>query len=588
MPKAEVSIVVKAYDAATRVLKGISGAVSGIAGTLGKVVKWGAIGAITGASAAVAGLTYWMVKEANAQTAAEASLRGVLMGFGQLGKQLDATMGKYKALSEAIMKETGIGDDQTLSMIAQLQQLGVLETQMEAATRAVYGLSAVGLEGDAAIRAVSNAMQGNFQMLTRYVPAIRNATTEQEKQAAFSKLAAVGYGVVGQKLTTVAGAYGALKGQVGELLEAIGMTIFKSGGLAGALLSIRDRVAAIGESEGFKKLLARIKEITIEAGALAKVLLGLGNTGGAADAWKGIGSVIVTALEYGGATLANLIYDAAVSAGRKIKEEVVGQQPSRNPNATRIEKMFPMVTSIGADMGAASVAAEKFIDKIADTAGAKKRFEDAMKGVGAIVQKEVAAGMGEGAKDAAPSIAENISTAIDENNTTAVLKAEKDAFEARKEAGEKYVDGLEKQDKLLGDQIDKLEEIRDKNREIVKERAFGKQFDEWKQAKKEQAADDKLDEDRQRRAWKLAAKEAKRGVKLSPEDQQFLNDMRDRAKARRDARGNLVGAEAGIVAAQAVRDGIQERIAKAQEALVAEQKIFNARLEKNLAAPGGG
>ncbi len=584
MPKAEVSIVVKAYDAATRVLKVISGAVSGIA----KVVKWGAIGAITGASAAVAGLTYWMIKEANAQTAAEASLRGVLMGFGQLGKQLDATMGKYRALSEAIMKETGIGDDQTLSMIAQLQQLGVLETQMEAATRAVYGLSAVGLEGDAAIRAVSNAMQGNFQMLTRYVPAIRNATTEQEKQAAVSKLAAIGYGVVGQKLTTVAGAYGALKGQAGELLEAIGMTIFKSGGLAGALLSIRDRVAAIGESEGFKKLLARIKEITIEAGALAKVLLGLGNTGGAADAWKGIGSVIVTALEYGGATLANLIYEAAVSAGRKIKEEVVGQQPSRNPNATWREKMFPMVTSIGADMGAASVAAEKFIDKIADPAGAKRRFEDAMKGVGAIVQKEVASGMGEGAKDAAPSIAENISTAIDENNTTAVLKAEKDAFEARKEAGEKYVDGLEKQNKLLADQIDKLEEIRDKNREIVKERAFGKQFDEWKQAKKEQAADDKLDEDRQRRAWKLAAKEAKRGTKLSPEDQQFLNDMRDRAKARRDARGNLVGAEAGIVAAQAARDGIQERIAKAQEALVAEQKIFNARLEKNLAAPGGG
>jgi hypothetical protein len=584
VPKAEVSIVVKAYDAATRVLKVISGAVSGIA----KVVKWGAIGAITGASAAVAGLTYWMIKEANAQTAAEASLRGVLMGFGQLGKQLDATMGKYRALSEAIMKETGIGDDQTLSMIAQLQQLGVLETQMEAATRAVYGLSAVGLEGDAAIRAVSNAMQGNFQMLTRYVPAIRNATTEQEKQAAVSKLAAIGYGVVGQKLTTVAGAYGALKGQAGELLEAIGMTIFKSGGLAGALLSIRDRVAAIGESEGFKKLLARIKEITIEAGALAKVLLGLGNTGGAADAWKGIGSVIVTALEYGGATLANLIYEAAVSAGRKIKEEVVGQQPSRNPNATWREKMFPMVTSIGADMGAASVAAEKFIDKIADPAGAKRRFEDAMKGVGAIVQKEVASGMGEGAKDAAPSIAENISTAIDENNTTAVLKAEKDAFEARKEAGEKYVDGLEKQNKLLADQIDKLEEIRDKNREIVKERAFGKQFDEWKQAKKEQAADDKLDEDRQRRAWKLAAKEAKRGTKLSPEDQQFLNDMRDRAKARRDARGNLVGAEAGIVAAQAARDGIQERIAKAQEALVAEQKIFNARLEKNLAAPGGG
>jgi hypothetical protein len=584
VPKAEVSIVVKAYDAATRVLKVISGAVSGIA----KVVKWGAIGAITGASAAVAGLTYWMIKEANAQTAAEASLRGVLMGFGQLGKQLDATMGKYRALSEAIMKETGIGDDQTLSMIAQLQQVGVLETQMEAATRAVYGLSAVGLEGDAAIRAVSNAMQGNFQMLTRYVPAIRNATTEQEKQAAVSKLAAIGYGVVGQKLTTVAGAYGALKGQAGELLEAIGMTIFKSGGLAGALLSIRDRVAAIGESEGFKKLLARIKEITIEAGALAKVLLGLGNTGGAADAWKGIGSVIVTALEYGGATLANLIYEAAVSAGRKIKEEVVGQQPSRNPNATWREKMFPMVTSIGADMGAASVAAEKFIDKIADPAGAKRRFEDAMKGVGAIVQKEVASGMGEGAKDAAPSIAENISTAIDENNTTAVLKAEKDAFEARKEAGEKYVDGLEKQDKLLADQIDKLEEIRDKNREIVKERAFGKQFDEWKQAKKEQAADDKLDEDRQRRAWKLAAKEAKRGTKLSPEDQQFLNDMRDRAKARRDARGNHVGAEAGIVAAQAARDGIQERIAKAQEALVAEQKIFNARLEKNLAAPGGG
>jgi hypothetical protein len=90
MAKAEVSIVVKAYDAATRVLKSVGHTVGKLASTAGRMVKWGVVGGITAATAAVTGLAYWTIKATNAQDAADAKLRGVLRGYGLLGAELDA------------------------------------------------------------------------------------------------------------------------------------------------------------------------------------------------------------------------------------------------------------------------------------------------------------------------------------------------------------------------------------------------------------------------------------------------------------------------------------------------------------------
>jgi len=66
--------------------------------------------------------------------------------------------------------------------------MGITTDTIEEATKGAIGLSkSLGIGTNAAMKALALSTQGNYQMLERYIPALRGANTESEKAAILSK-----------------------------------------------------------------------------------------------------------------------------------------------------------------------------------------------------------------------------------------------------------------------------------------------------------------------------------------------------------------------------------------------------------------
>jgi len=123
-----------------------------------------------------------------------------------------------------------------------MRMLGVQTSQLEKAAKGTIALKSLGLEEAAAHKAVAMALQGNYDMLNRYVPALRSATSEEEKARIVNDLFEKGYDQQKDMLDTVAGQWGALKGRVGDLWEEMGRAIVQSDGVKDALGRAGDAV----------------------------------------------------------------------------------------------------------------------------------------------------------------------------------------------------------------------------------------------------------------------------------------------------------------------------------------------------------
>ena len=198
---------------------------------------------LAGAAAAVAGATKSLTAYAK-QEQAERSLVAALDARGDAGEKLLPIL---KNVASAMQDETGAADEMTLASMAQMVALGVTTDKLEEAARATVALKSVGLEASTAQRAVALAMQGNYDILNRYVPALRTANSEQEKAAIFNDLVTRGYSQQRDLLNTVAGRWNELRGRIGDAMEEIGGAIAKGSSFTGILASMSDKVKEFGE-----------------------------------------------------------------------------------------------------------------------------------------------------------------------------------------------------------------------------------------------------------------------------------------------------------------------------------------------------
>jgi len=156
------------------------------------------------------------------QEDAEVALAGALRAHGDA---VDYLMPRLKALASEIQRQTTYGDEEVLTIMALLRNLGVLPAQMEAATKAAIGLrEALGGTMDLRMTAryVALAMQGEFTMLRRYIPAIRAAKDGSQMLAAFTEFVSRGFEVARQRTQSTAGAMAQMKNVAGDLAESIG------------------------------------------------------------------------------------------------------------------------------------------------------------------------------------------------------------------------------------------------------------------------------------------------------------------------------------------------------------------------------
>lgn len=184
------------------------------------------------------------------------------------GDAVDALLPKYKKMASAIQDQTGVGDELTLSRMAALRMYGVEEKKLGDAAKAMIALTRAGMGEEGAQRALAMAAKGNFDMLNRYIPALRMAKTETEKVAAVNDFLTLQYAGQKRDLDTVTGAWAAFKGRVGDLWEEFGNLINRAVDIPALLKRAGDAVKGFGqtirnwvESDRFQQLKATIEGV---------------------------------------------------------------------------------------------------------------------------------------------------------------------------------------------------------------------------------------------------------------------------------------------------------------------------------------
>jgi len=308
--------------------------------------------------AAAAGMAAVTLRAYAQQEEAERGLRAALNATGQAaGQHMESLLESAKA----IQRLTIIGDEAALALMKQATNLGINAEQLPEVTRGVIGLSeALGINMQSAIRYGALALQGEFTVLQRYVPALRMTTDAGEKLAIVQRLMASGWEQAQERTKTFWGRLVQLKNELGDVAEKIGEALVPAaetligwlrtlavwiGGInashvrwaalaTGVVLAVTGLVAVMG------KLVAAVKIAKIAYAAY-----------GVVKAWvlgmTGAGIVLVAAAAVAAAAAGVAIYKLAGSW-----EEAAEKAKAANEEQDKIKNTLKGVASAATDAAA--------------------------------------------------------------------------------------------------------------------------------------------------------------------------------------------------------------------------------------------
>lgn len=200
---------------------GVESAKGKIGGLTNFVKSYGAELAAVGAS--VFGLVKMGKKLVDAYSQQEDALVNLESAMKTSGTYTDES---YKALQEyatEIQKATTTGDEAALALMALGTSMGLSTDEIRTATEYAIGLAEVyNIDLNTAMRGVALAMEGQYTMLNRYIPQLREAQTEEEKQEAFVRASTAAYQIAQDQTKTYAGMVEQLKNQFGDIAEKLG------------------------------------------------------------------------------------------------------------------------------------------------------------------------------------------------------------------------------------------------------------------------------------------------------------------------------------------------------------------------------
>lgn len=145
------------------------------------------------------------------------------------GENVDRVVPQYNALAAEMQQLTVVSGGAATELIALAQSMGVTSRDMGQVVRGSIGLSrALGMDTTSALRAVTNAMEGNFTQLQRYLPQLRTATTDAERMAIVQKAMSDSFEVATRETQTVSGTIEQYRNAIGSLREAQGALLAQS------------------------------------------------------------------------------------------------------------------------------------------------------------------------------------------------------------------------------------------------------------------------------------------------------------------------------------------------------------------------
>lgn len=238
---------------------------------------------LIGAGAGTAG---WIVKEASEAEQATLRLNAALEANGESAAEWSS---KLQQAAAALQRTTVHEGDFLVGLMATASGMGVAADQLETVVRQAIALSAATggkMDIETALKGAINATQGHYEALQRYIPALKSATTEQGKAAAYAALVARGMQIAQKDTETFAGGFAQLRNLIGDVTEELGNALLPS--IKSLTAAVREYlpsiIAAVREHSGLIMTFA-----AVAAGGLAllivlpQIVAGMALIGGAAS-----------------------------------------------------------------------------------------------------------------------------------------------------------------------------------------------------------------------------------------------------------------------------------------------------------------
>lgn len=560
MAKKELSLTIRARNAMAAGLNKAKTSLQKFGQSAARIGKFFAKSFLAMGSAVV-GFSAKAISAYSVQEKAEKSLVAALNAHGEAGQAL---LPMYKRFASAIQTQTGVADEQTLANMAQLRMLGVQQSEMERATKGVIALAKAGMNGATATRAMAAAVGGNYSMLTRYIPALRDVTDETEKANMLNDFLTKGYAAQREELDSVAGQYNLLKGRIGDLWEEMGRAIMENDTLRKgiekaeqAVLKFTERLQSWIDSGGIVNLIAGFKifyqevkkRFELVSNSAHIVFASIGD--GAESVMNYVKNVFTKNVD---ANIASLKYlaDYATAIWNKIKSPMSKFDP---PD-------YEPVIEAWKDYGDAIIGG---------TEAVTKRTEEALK-----ERERIHRDHAKKLEDIAEKQAKDFKADQDER-----LKEAKEAAEAeeklKKDTAKKTAKIEKKEsDDTLKDKLRNIQKEKSEIQNLARSRVQAV-IDARKAAKKEEEG---MQEDRDR-AQKLIEKKD-RGIRLARKDKEFLEAFGEIWKAQQKA-GKLDRAETAVK--QQINE--QQKLLKKTDETNSNLQNINKTLADNLAYSGG-
>jgi len=181
-----------------------------------------------------------------------AAFKGAIDAAGrqeQAEKKLATALGHTNksllAQASAFQQQSKFGDEALIEMMALASNMGIAEDQIAETTKMAIGLSeALNVDMTMAMKAAAGAIQGDTNMLTRYIPELKTTTDQTEKLAIVQRAANKGFEQSKTSVDTMAGSLNQAGMAIGDASESLG------GLLAPVVITVAKSVKLLAEGIG--------------------------------------------------------------------------------------------------------------------------------------------------------------------------------------------------------------------------------------------------------------------------------------------------------------------------------------------------